>query len=211
MQNTADHDIVIRRGKPEDANDFSRLVLHTMPRFFLYIFGHKVRGLIAKVFRHRNNDFSFEHSYFIEVRGKIAGMAALYDYGQKKKQDLRTTLLFIKYMGWNVFARGIGLLRAKKEMKVAKDEFKLSYIALYPKFRGLGFGRALLDKIEEEARKKKAKRIVLRTDVDNERAINLYEKCGYKILRRMPPLRVRDKKFHFFAINKELEEAAHAG
>ena len=123
---------------------------------------------------------------------------------KRRRQDLRTTLLVIKQMGWNAVIRAKDLLRARRGIIFAKDECHLSYIALYPKFRGFGFGKALLERIEDEARKKNAKRIVLRTDVDNDRAISLYKKYEYKIANRMPPLKVRDKDFNFFAISKEL-------
>lgn len=198
------HDFVIRKGTPQDAEDFSRLILYTAPKFLLHLFGYRARSLIAQMFRHRNNAFSFEYSHFIEVDGKIAGTVALYDHDQGKQQDLRTIFLVIKNLGWNAVIRARDLLRARKGVAFAKGECHLSYIAIYPKFRGLGFGKALLERIEEEARKMKARRIVLRTDVDNDRAIGLYKKHEYKIAHRMPPLKVRNKDFNFFRISKEL-------
>ncbi|MFA5143928.1 MAG: GNAT family N-acetyltransferase [Candidatus Omnitrophota bacterium] len=199
-----EREIVIRRGLPDDANDFSRLVLHTAPKFLLYLFGYRVRRLMAQLFRHRNNAFSFEYSYFIEVDKKIAGTAIVYDYKQKKRHGMRTTLLTIRYMGWSAVRKAQDLLRAGSEVKVGAGESRLSYIALYPRFRGLGLGRRLLERIEEDVRKRGTGRIVLRTDVDNSKAISLYKKCGYEIQRKLPPLKVKRRDFHFFAISKEI-------
>lgn len=79
-------DIPVRKGKREDARAFSQLILLSAPTFLPYLFGPDVRNVMHRLFHHIRNYFSFEHSYFVEVDGEIAGMALIYNYEQKKKK-----------------------------------------------------------------------------------------------------------------------------
>jgi ribosomal protein S18 acetylase RimI-like enzyme len=55
----------------------------------------------------------------------------------------------------------------------------------------MGLAKALLEKVEAEARTRNVRRVVLRTEVENLRAINLYKNYGYAVNHRMPPLKLR--------------------
>ena len=197
--------IVVRKGKSEDAQDFSQLILLSAPVFAYYLFGSGVKDLMKNLFLHSRNHFSFEHSYFIEVDSEVAGMALVYNYEQKKRENLRTGLLLLRYMKWSFFTQLPYLLSSGHVIgQMTQGECHLSDIAVYLKFRGLGFGTKLLGVIEEEARKTGSKRIVLDAETDNKRAIELYEKLGYKIKQRSPVLKIRDKKFEFFKMSKDI-------
>jgi len=80
----------------------------------------------------------------------------------------------------------------------------LANIAVYPKYRGLGFGTKLFGVIEEEARKTGSKKIALDVEIYNEKAIRLYERLGYKIEQKSPVFKIRDKIFEFFKMSKEI-------
>ncbi len=59
-------------------------------------------------------------------------------------------------------------------------------IAVHPEFRRKGIGRALMLEVEAKLREVyKVKEIYLEVRVSNEPAINLYEKLGYKKVRRV--------------------------
>lgn len=198
---------VIRKGKTEDAQDFSTLFLITAPTFFPYLFGSDVKNAIENLFRHTRNWFSFEHSYFIEVSGEIAGMALIYNYEQKKKENLRTSLLILKYLKWSIFAQLTYLLKSLHIVgQITESECYLNNIAVYPKYRGLGFGAKLFGVIEEEARKTGSKIIALDVEIYNEKAIRLYERLGYKIEQKSPVFKIRDKIFEFFKMSKDIEK-----
>lgn len=63
------------------------------------------------------------------------------------------------------------------------EEFHLANIAVKKEERGKGYGRMMLDKILEMAKKENKKRIRLEVRVSNERAIKIYEKFGFKKTR----------------------------
>lgn len=57
-------------------------------------------------------------------------------------------------------------------------ELKRMYVA--PEHRGRGTGRALLDRLESEARKLGATRLVLETGTRQREAVALYERAGFR-------------------------------
>ena len=192
-------DVTIRKGRPQDAQDFSRLVLLSAPIFFPYLFGFDVQNVMKNLFQHEKNYFSFEHTHFIEVNGETAGMALVYNYKQKKQERLRTSLLLLKYLKRDMFTQSAYLSRSENIVtQIGERDCYLSNIAVYPDFRGLELGTKLLGLIQEETRRTGNSRVVLDAETDNTRAIKLYERLGYNIEQRSPIFQIKDKSFEFF-------------
>ena len=99
-----DH-IIIRKARPEDAQDFYQLILLSAPTFFPLLFAFNTEEIMRNLFQQSGNFFSFEHSYFIEVNDKIAGMTFGYNWKQKRREELHTGLLLVKYLKWSFFTR----------------------------------------------------------------------------------------------------------
>lgn len=74
---------------------------------------------------------------------------------------------------------GCGAVRL---LEGGEAEIKRMYVA--PQVRGKGFGRAVLDHLEAEARKLGARRLVLETGTRQKAAILLYERAGFT---QIPP------------------------
>jgi len=198
--------IIIRKGRTEDAQDFSQLILLSAATFFSSIFASNTEEIMKKIFQQPGNLFSFEHSYFIEVNNKIAGMALGYNWEQKRREELHTGLLLVKYLKWSFFTRIFYLLKAQSLVgKVLENEYYLSNIAVYPAFRALGLGTKLFSEIKRESDKTGANKIVLDVETNNKRAIKLYEKLGYIIKWRTPSIKIKKETFEFFRMLKVLE------
>lgn len=58
-------------------------------------------------------------------------------------------------------------------------------IAIDPKYRGLGLGKALMKELEGKLKTYGAMKVKLEVSVNNNIAINLYKSLGYKITKRM--------------------------
>ena len=200
-------DIIIRKGRTEDAQDFSQLILLSAATFFPSIFASNTEEVMRKIFQQPGNLFSFEHSYFIEVNGKIAGMALGYNWEQKRREELHTGLLLVKYLKWSFFTRIFYLLKAQGIVgKVSENEYYLSNIAVYPEFRALGLGTKLFSEIKRESEKTGANKIVLDVETNNQRAVRLYERLGYIIKWRTPSIKINKETFEFFRMFKVLEQ-----
>lgn len=200
-----DENIIIRKGLPEDAQDFTNLVLLSEPELFPAMFGSGARNVIENLFRQPNNLFSFEHSYFIEVDGTKAGMILGYDWKTERVEKWRTGLLLIKYMKLEFFTKIPALLKALNVLGRAEHSgYYISNVAVYPEFRGANLGTNLLLKTEEEAKNCGAEKIVLDVDVDNEGAIRLYHRLGYSIPGKPRGVKTNREEFVVFRMCKSL-------
>ncbi len=197
----------LRKGSPEDACDFPELVLSTGPELLPALFGSEpnVRNVVRRSFQHVRNTFSYEHSHFIEVNGETAGMASAFTCDQMKREQLRTALFIMRYLKFSFLTQIIYMYRSSQIMvQITQGDSYLAYIAVYPKFRSLGLGTKLLQRIGDEAQAAGSKRLVLDVEIDNEKAIDLYKRLGYTIELKSPVLKIRDKDFEFFRMSKDI-------
>ena len=197
--------IVIRRGKPEDARHFSELVILSSPRVFLLLFGSKVKKVMENIFQHRRHYYSYDSSFFIEVDGKTAGMAQLHRAKPRKREKIKLTFLLLRYLNWRLPRSISSFLRSEKVISnFSGEDCYLSNVAVYPEYRSLGLGSKLLGALEEEIKTIGKNRMVLHADIRNQKAIKLYERLGYKIEARIPPLRIRKERFEYFIMKRTL-------
>jgi ribosomal protein S18 acetylase RimI-like enzyme len=195
--------ILVRKGRPEDAHHFSELVILTSPAIFPIVFGSSVKKMMKSLFPHKRHYYSFDRSFFAEVDGEVVGMAQLHKLVSRKGQTARLSLLLLKYLKWRLPAKVVNLLKFDHLIKfVARNDCYLSNVAIYPEFRSSGIGTKLLAAIEEEAKSIGKKRIVLHAETHNLRAISLYERLGYKIESRSPSLKIRNRLFESFKMAK---------
>ena len=198
-------ELIIRKGKIEDARDFSHLILLSAPVFFPSLFGDNVLEVMENLFRYPGNIFSFEHSYFVEMEKKIAGMVLGYTWKERDQEELNTGFLLFKYLGWDILTRVPYLLRVQSILgKLVAGDYYISNIAVYPEFRGCGLGTSLLKKMEEEAVERGCKMIVLDVEADNRGAIRLYQKLGYNAGEGSSVVKIKGKSFEFFRMRKNI-------
>lgn len=198
--------IIIRPGRPADAEDFARLAMFTAPEYFGEIFGNDAVSILKRLFGDPKNLFSYSHSYFMEVNGEVAGMTLFYDYDRKNKEVVPFVILLIKLLKFNFLARLGSLLRFSSIFaRIQKGDVYSSNTALYPKFRSRGLGEKLFSISEEKARALGSRRVVADVKVGNIKAINLRQKLGYRIDERLPVVRIREKTFEYLKLVKELE------
>ncbi len=206
---SANKNIIIRKGLPKDAQDFTNLILLSGPNLFPATFGSGARNVLQNLFCQRKNLFSFEHSCFIEVDGKKAGMILGYDWKTQKGDEWRTGLLLIKYMRLGFFTKILSLLKALSVVgRAENNEHYISNVAVYPEFRGANLGTNLLLKTEEEAKSCGVEKIALDVEVDNEGAIKLYNRLGYSIVGKPRRTKINGKEFAFLRMCKNCDDNA---
>lgn len=59
-------------------------------------------------------------------------------------------------------------------------------VNVHPSERGRGLGVRLMDACHDALRGLGMTRVVLEVNVENESAVRLYEKCGYRLVQRLP-------------------------
>jgi ribosomal protein S18 acetylase RimI-like enzyme len=197
--------ILIRKGKPEDAHHFSELVTLTSPAMFPMVFGPGVKKTMKSLFAHKRHYYSFDRSFFAEVNGKVAGMAQLHKLVDRKGHTARMSLLLLKYLKWRLPTKAVNLLKFDHLIKlIARGDCYVSNVAVYPEFRSSGIGTKLLAAIEDEAKNIGKKRVVLHAEIHNLRAVSLYERLGYKIEYKSPSLKIKNRIFESFTMAKSV-------
>jgi ribosomal protein S18 acetylase RimI-like enzyme len=195
---------IIRKGEIKDLEDFINLIHYASDNVFAAIFDLKVSEVLKFLFVKSHNLFSFTHTIFIEANQKPAGMLLGYDFDDNKQDILNTGVLMLRKL--NAYSSKIicNLLKAERVIgKVNKGEFYISNVAVYPEFRGIGLGNELMLNAEKIARSTKNKSISLDVEVQNEGAINLYKKLGFKIIGNIKILKLREA-FKFYRMIKKL-------
>jgi ribosomal protein S18 acetylase RimI-like enzyme len=180
-------------------------MLFTGEDLYRGIMGPDAGVILGKLFREKGNYFSYEHSYFMEVNGEVAGMTLLYDYKASQEQFLRLGFLLLKHMGLKFFRYLIPLIQSSRVfVKFREGDLHSSNSAVYPAFRSRGLGERLFKVAEEKARREGFKRIVVGVKDDNVVALSLRKKLGYRVERELLPLKLGGKTFRHLQLVKEI-------
>ena len=198
-------EIIVRGGRPEDAEDFAELVLLTGPEYIEAMLGKDAKAIFRKLFVLPGNIYSFQYSHFMEVNGEVAGMSLFYSYDEKNKGMLPFTAGLIKYMGLKFFIHIPDLLKtAAVFAQIKKDDLYSSSSAIYVKFRGRGLGEKLFSLAEEATRRRGLKGVVINIKADNLAALGLRKKLGYVLDKELPVVRMGGRDFRYLQMSKRV-------
>lgn len=196
--------LTIRRGLPEDAQDFVKLFLLSSP-YFPVVFGGRIVNVLERLFQREKNLFSYEHAFFAEFNGKKAGMLLGYDWKAKRRENIQTGFMILRFSGWDFFAKVNTYLKFNRTVgSLGAEEYYISNIATYENFRGMGVGKALMGVAEEEARKCGCRKVVLDVEEENLSAIMFYKKLGFKEQERFLIKLGKGLEFRFLRMVKLL-------
>jgi ribosomal protein S18 acetylase RimI-like enzyme len=87
-----------------------------------------------------------------------------------------------------VESRAVGFLLALDSLPdevTGEDQAFVAYMAVEPSLRGAGIGAALLERAEDEARRRGVPYMALMVTEENAAARALYERAGYAVERRL--------------------------
>jgi len=192
----------IVKGRGSLSEDFSHLLILSAPALFPTVFGEDFKEMIQKIFKERRNLFSFEHTYFLKMDGKIVGMVLSYDWTVKRKEEINTGRVLFKHMGLKLMKRLPLLLKLNSVVGILnRGEYYISNIAVYPEYRGMGIGTHMLNFLKNKT-KSKGLTLVLDVETENERAINLYKRFGFKIVGRKDTI-ISGIHFSFFRMRAD--------
>ncbi|MGB9742950.1 MAG: GNAT family N-acetyltransferase [bacterium] len=170
--------MLIRSARCEDRNDFARLLLISAP-YFPLLWGRKIGPVLGQLFCCRNNLFSFENTIFAEIEGRNAGMLLGYDFATRRTRNLRTGIALFYRLGPRMLKHFRTLLKLNATIgRLAPDEYYLSNLAVYPRYRRQGIGEKLLRAAEAHARNRGCSRVVLDVEKENHPALPQAPRSG---------------------------------
>jgi len=164
----------------------SRLLYLTMGRLADYWMGldnsRIAQQVLCRLFRARQNLFSYQFAEYAEVASQPAGLVLSYPARSMKDLEIRTVLRFLGAAGIAASVRMV--VRSYPLQSIAEaapDEYFLAHIAVLPEFESRGLGQQLLRRAEAKASEAGLPKITLTVDADNARAISLYTRAGFQI------------------------------
>jgi ribosomal protein S18 acetylase RimI-like enzyme len=116
------------------------------------------------------NRLSYKNTYTYDIEDELAGLIIAYD--SNKVSQLDSPIL--KHLeSKNIFLEAF-------DKECFEDEFYIDTLSVFEKFQGRGIAKELLAFIYDKAKELGFKKISLIVDIDNLKALNLYEKMGFK-------------------------------
>jgi ribosomal protein S18 acetylase RimI-like enzyme len=196
----------IRRGRADDSKDCARLVLESAEHFLPAVFGPLIGAALERLAAGRGTLFSHEHLRISETADShVAGALLGYGGRQKAAEDPRTGLALMGLLGWDMLKRLGKLLRFQGTIgKIGRLDYYVSNVAVYREFRGRGIGAALLADAEERAARDGCAAVVLDVETDNDAALRLYRRFGFRELWKTPPVALDGALFSFYRMAKPL-------
>lgn len=182
------------RAEPHEAQEFVELTLMSGESFLEALFGPKVKDVLKTLYVETSNLFSHECCVFARLERKVVGMMLGYDRSYAVKNRLRTGRLLLEQLGLLKLFRLIKLDRALGRHE--EGEFYLSNFAVYPQYRGKGFGKEMLEYCFDWAKKLGCSTVRLDVEKNNEIAMRLYSKMGFEV-ERESKIRLANRTFEF--------------
>lgn len=116
------------------------------------------------------NRLSYKNTYTYDIEDELAGLIIAYD--SNKVSQLDSPIL--KHLeSKNIFLEAF-------DKECFEDEFYIDTLSVFEKFQGRGIAKELLAFIYDKAKELGFKKVSLIVDIDNLKALNLYEKMGFK-------------------------------
>ena len=116
------------------------------------------------------NRLSYKNTYTYDIEDELAGLIIAYD--SNKVSQLDSPIL--KHLeSKNIFLEAF-------DKECFEDEFYIDTVSVFQKFQGRGIAKELFCFVEQKAKELAFKKVSLLVDVDNLKALKLYEKIGFK-------------------------------
>lgn len=197
--------ITIRKATPDDAEDFVNLLNLLDPFILTCMYGIHTADPFGNLFCMKKNIWSYEHYFIAEVNGTVAALITGFDWKTKKQERMRTVLLVLRHIGIPYVLRIPYLFMNRSSLgHLERNEYYIGNIVVYPQFRRMYVARILTLKMEDEARKTGAKRMVLTTRASNQIAITLFQQIGYSIEGGVREMVIGKDKIEFYRLIKDI-------
>lgn len=207
--------LVAARPTAADARHFANLAQIASDQLFSQLFGGRAIPLLQGMFLREDNEFSCRHCTFIQHDGETAGLIHAHSAATSQAQELRSFLLMLRLAGWQLPRFFLMLLMLRGLLgfagqRLAADDYYITFVALYPAFRGRGLSKRLLAHVEESALRESCARLVLDVAADNAIAIAAYQRVGFQQINASSIVKDGDKAVQLLRLAKDLSAPAPA-
>lgn len=177
-QGTAGLQPPLRRATKEDGRALAELIEYAGHGIPGYLWSQSAKDgqppIEAGIERVQREDanFSYRNAVVAEVKGRVAAMMLAYRLPEQTDVNLDELPDLIRPL-------------EELELKVP-GTFYINALAAYPEYRGLGLGTKLLEAAHTLASEAGCEELSLEVFDQNEGAVRLYERHGYREIARLP-------------------------
>ncbi|BDZ69909.1 GNAT family N-acetyltransferase [Methanobacterium petrolearium] len=166
-----------------DSLKVSELIYEADVNTFDFFFDNKenTSRKLEKLVTEGNNSLGYEQIYVVsDENSQILGVM-VYSFGWKfdKKKELKVLFKNFNILDSSRFIM-IDILDSIFLSDLEDDDYYYAIIAVDEKSRGQGIGSFILNEGIKLARENKCKRVVLDVDMENEGALRLYKRFGFR-------------------------------
>ena len=207
--------LVAARPTPVDARHFADLAQIAGDELYSQLFGKRATPLLQSMFLRENNEYSCRHCTFIRHEHETVGMIHAQSADTLRANELRSFLLMMLLAGWELPRFLLMLLMMRQLLgfagqKLAPGDYYITFVALYPAFRGRGLSKPLLAHAEESALREGCTRLTLDVAADNTIAIAAYQRVGFAQIDASPKMKDGDKELQMLRLARDLSVLAPA-
>lgn len=166
-------------GRKEEETAFLLLLELSAGRVLLRLFGPSWRRVFCRLFQDTETLFSFPHILTLWQGEALLGMALGWGSDDRRAKGLRTAFRLFPY----ALPRFMHCVPKLFYAGLPPSSYYLSNLAVFPPYQGKGFGKMLLQAVEEEALRLGDASVVLDVEKENSRALAFYRKNGYRTVR----------------------------
>ena len=201
----AEHSVVQAQATAEEAEDFNRLFVVSAPKFVPALYGGIHERVNRNLYRYTGNILSFEHTRFMKVDGRNAGMVVTYDWKQNKEQQFKTSMLILRYMRTRFLKQARHLQWAGDELgKMDDGTYYVACLAFYDDFRNQGLGAEIMSHTQEVAVKAGCTQLALDAETYNTDAIRFYKRFGMSEAGEPRGTTIGGEYFEFIRLSKDI-------
>lgn len=165
---------MIQQAKKENITNLSLLILNAIGTIANTLTGENERNKILETLdlyiSMDINRISYNNIYTYKIENELAGLIIAYNSNKIKELD---TPILNHLKSKNMFFKSF-------DKECFKDEFYIDTVSVFEKFQGNGIAKELFIFIEKKAKDLGFKKISLLVDFENQKALKLYEKIGFR-------------------------------
>ena len=191
-------DIQIRSATPDDAETSKQLIYMTMGSMADYLLGGgdagEAKGVLSRLFLKQKNRYSHQYAVLATINGAVAGL--LLSYPGKVLNSLNfpmaASMAAVNELPQllRFFSRCAPLIKIKE---AESDEYFINNLAIFPKFQGQGVGKSLMNFAKQQANESGLNKCALTVEIENQFAVDMYQKLGYQIVHTIKSERLKRK------------------
>lgn len=179
--------LIMRPALPSDATIASALLAETNGGFGVEVLGlgrpEIQLSALHKWFQDSGNRFSFQYSTIAEKMGGVAGLLLAFPGSKLMVLELGCAKKIFSIYGMLGALKMMWINKALAGNKEAEnDEYLIAHLAVDNNFRRQGIGQALIEKAAQDGRLLGLSKLVLEVEINNLKAISLYQKAGFEIV-----------------------------